>query len=164
MKASRRVRRMKKYRQRTQGANLNLVSLMDIFTILVFFLLVNSSATPELPSYKDLKLPESTSEAIAGDNLTIALTEEHVLVQGNGIASMSEVRRSELDVVEELKAELTLLAEDYPDDIERVVTIAGHQDIEYALIRKILRTCQEAGFNHIAFAANQIQRQEVLSP
>ena len=47
--------------QQGQHGALNLVSLMDIFTILVFFLLVNSSDVETLPNAKDLQLPESIS-------------------------------------------------------------------------------------------------------
>lgn len=52
-------------RQHRRGRlpGLNLVSLMDIFTILVFFLLVNSSDTSSLQGNKDLQLPISTASA-----------------------------------------------------------------------------------------------------
>ena len=44
MKLSRRAKRMRRHYSRMhRGGGLNLVSLMDIFTILVFFLMVNSS-------------------------------------------------------------------------------------------------------------------------
>ena len=60
MVKSARAKRMEKHHKRNKGAGaLNLVSLMDIFTILVFFLLVNSSDVQTLPNAKDMKLPES---------------------------------------------------------------------------------------------------------
>lgn len=164
MKTSRRVRRMQKFRQRSRPSGLNLVSLMDIFTILVFFLLVNSSATPELPSYKDLKLPDSVSQTVAEENLTVAITEEHILVQGTSVARIAELQGREGEAIDSLKERLLFLAKDYADDMERAITIAGHQDIDYELLRKVLRSCQEAGFYNIAFAANQVARPQVLEP
>ena len=60
MAKSARAKRMAKHHRRNKGkGTLNLVSLMDIFTILVFFLLVNSSDVQTLPNAKDLQLPES---------------------------------------------------------------------------------------------------------
>ena len=44
------------------GGGLNLVSLMDIFTILVFFLLVHSGDADVLQSSTDVELPESISQ------------------------------------------------------------------------------------------------------
>ena len=58
-----RAARMDRHHKRhKQGVSLNLVSLMDIFTILVFFLLVNSSDVEVLPNAKDVQLPESIAE------------------------------------------------------------------------------------------------------
>ena len=57
MKQSRRARRMERHHKRHKGTpSFNLVSLMDIFTILVFFLLVNSGEGEVLPSTKNVDL------------------------------------------------------------------------------------------------------------
>ena len=62
MKMSRRAKRMDRHHKRNKGrAVLNLVSLMDIFTILVFFLLVNSGEVQVLPNAKALSLPPNRS-------------------------------------------------------------------------------------------------------
>lgn len=164
MKVSRRVKRMQKYRKRSGSVALNLVSLMDVFTVLVFFLLVNSSASPELPSSRDLKLPQSFSENVPEETLTIAVTLEHILLQGTSVISVADVKQSTDEVIGRLKDELVFAAENYGSQAERVITIAGHEDIDYDLVRKILKTCQDAGFNHVAFAAQQVQRVEALVP
>ena len=64
MQKSQRARRMEKRHNRAKraGSQLNLVSMMDIFTILVFFLLVNSGEVNTLPSTKDVQLPESIAD------------------------------------------------------------------------------------------------------
>jgi biopolymer transport protein ExbD len=63
MKSSLRARRMaSNHRRMQQNSKLNLVSLMDIFTILVFFLMVNSGDVEILQSDKDITLPDSVSE------------------------------------------------------------------------------------------------------
>ncbi|MHA7835458.1 MAG: ExbD/TolR family protein, partial [Algiphilus sp.] len=74
-----------KHLQRRAGeqkrGGLNLVSLMDIFTILVFFLLVNSSAVEVLPAPRAMQLPESQTEERAREVPVIMITRERVLLQ-----------------------------------------------------------------------------------
>jgi len=45
MNQNRRIKRMSRSSNKLTSGGLNLVSLMDVFTILVFFLLVNSSSS-----------------------------------------------------------------------------------------------------------------------
>ena len=52
---------------------MNLVSLIDIFTLLIFFLLSNTAAVEVLPSSKAVKLPESTSEKIPKETLVLVV-------------------------------------------------------------------------------------------
>ena len=47
---SRRARRMERNHKRSKTPGLNLVALIDILTILVFFMLINSSTTQNIPS------------------------------------------------------------------------------------------------------------------
>ena len=62
MNTSRRAKRMERNHKRNKQSSLNLVSLMDIFTILVFFLLVSSSNVQQLPNSKDISLPTSVAD------------------------------------------------------------------------------------------------------
>ena len=89
-KSSRATRMGRRHKRRTAGA-LNLVSLMDIFTILVFFLLVNSSDVQELPNSKSIQLPESIAEQKARETVVIMITSDAILVQGKEIALVDEV-------------------------------------------------------------------------
>jgi len=76
MVKSGRAKRMDKHHKRNKGAGqLNLVSLMDIFTILVFFLLVNSSDVQTLPNVKELQLPESIADEKAKETVVIMIGE-----------------------------------------------------------------------------------------
>jgi hypothetical protein len=76
MVKSGRAKRMEKHHKRNKSlGTLNLVSLMDIFTILVFFLLVNSSDVETLPNAKDLQLPESIAETKAKETVVIMIGE-----------------------------------------------------------------------------------------
>ena len=70
MVKSARAKRMEKHHRRHKsGTALNLVSLMDIFTILVFFLLVSSSEVEVLPNAKDIQLPEAIAQEKAKETV-----------------------------------------------------------------------------------------------
>lgn len=160
---SRRARRMERNHKMHKRAALNLVSLMDIFTILVFFLLVSSSNAPQLPSSKDIHLPTSVAKKVPEETLVIAVTDKDILVQGRSVASVADVMRSEETVIEGLKDELlfqaknaTRLRSGAPVAKQgRTATVMGDENMPYELLRKILTSCRHANYTHIAFAAMQ---------
>ena len=89
MVKSRRAKRMETHHKRNKASGtLNLVSLMDIFTILVFFLLVNSSDVEVLPNDKDMQLPESIAEEKAKETVVIMIGDEDIIVQGTPVAKV----------------------------------------------------------------------------
>ena len=94
VKSARAKRMAKHHRRHKKNVGLNLVSLMDIFTILVFFLLVNSSDVETLPNTKDLELPESIAEEKAKETVVILIGKEDILVQGTPVASIDDTRVS----------------------------------------------------------------------
>ena len=72
MKKSQRAKRMARHLQRNKkGSKLNLVSLMDIFTILVFFLMVNQSDVKVMQSNKAIKLPTSVINNTPAETLVM---------------------------------------------------------------------------------------------
>jgi biopolymer transport protein ExbD len=155
MVKSARAKRMEKHHKRNKGAGaLNLVSLMDIFTILVFFLLVNSSDVQTLPNAKDMKLPESIAEKkpvgrtdILVQGTPVAKIEEVMAIKGNDIPALREALLSQNDRV---------LRREARDDIAgREVTIMGDKDIPYRLLKKIMATCTNSDYGQISLAVLQ---------
>ena len=95
MLASRRAQRMERRHERTRKfVGLSMVSLMDIFTILVFFLLVNSSDGEVLPTAKSVRLPESVAEKSPKPTLVVTVNDQDILVQGRKVASVDDADRS----------------------------------------------------------------------
>ncbi|MES2673511.1 MAG: biopolymer transporter ExbD [Pseudomonadota bacterium] len=158
---SRRARRMERNHKRSKTPGLNLVALIDILTILVFFMLINSSTTQNIPSQKNLKLPSSISKLIPEETLLIEITRTNILIQGVNVASVDEVLNSPNEIIPKLKDELVFLASNLAPSqgdekpADRKVTIMGDENISYVLIRKVLTTCQQAEFTKIAFSAHQ---------
>lgn len=161
-KLSRRARRMDRHNKQGKKPALNLVSLMDIFTILVFFLLVSSSNVQQLPSKKDIKLPVSVATKTPKETIVISITRTSILVQGRSIGNINDIMSDPADLIPGLEQELnfqasntgiTITAEDQAKG--KAVTILGDENISYDLLRKILATCREANYTQVAFAAIQ---------
>lgn len=162
MEMSRRARRMERHHQQRKRPGINLVSLMDIFTILVFFLLVSSANVQQLPSKKDIRLPTSLATQAPQETLVIFVTREKILLQGREVATVNLALQSEdlliRGLVDELKfhSTNTALLETIPVEGEgRAITILGDEEISYQLIRKILASCREVDYTRIAFATMQ---------
>jgi biopolymer transport protein ExbD len=164
---SRRARRMERNHQRARTPSINLVAFMDILTILVFFLLVNSSTTQRIPSKKELTLPVSVSKVAPEDTLVIQITRSAILLQGVNVGTIEEVSKSKDATIPRLKSELVAMApRNSPandgGDKGFKVTVMGDENISYELVRKILTTCQEANYTKIAFAAVQSTKSKTL--
>ncbi len=141
--------------------SLNLVSLMDIFTILVFFLLVNSAQVEVLPNAKDLQLPESVAKQKARENVVIMVTHDEILVQGSPVASVADVMVQKGLVIGGLRNALQsqtdrVLRRDAVADIaDREVTIMGDKELPYRLLKRVMATCTAADYGQISLAVLQ---------
>ncbi len=157
-----RAARMNRHHKRHKKCvALNLVSLMDIFTILVFFLLVNSGEVEVLPNTKDLQLPESIAEQKARETVVVLITDEELLVQGRVVARVAEIMANDSLIIPGLKAALEsqtdrVLRQDAREDSEnREVTIMGDKDIPYRLLKKVMATCTRADYGRLSLAVMQ---------
>ncbi len=158
MKKSTRAIRMDRRQRRQKVVGINLVSLMDIFTILVFFLLVNSSTTAQPPNAKVIELPTSIAEKLPSETLTIMVSKNTIIVNGRAIIDSQAAMRSAGDSIPALQKELLYQATKSPAAVnelgiaEREVTIMGDKSIPYKLLRKIMMTCSSAEFSKISLA------------
>jgi biopolymer transport protein TolR len=160
MKVSGIQRRAERRTRNTSSVDLNLVSLIDIFTILIFFLLINTGVAEVLPSSKAIKLPESTAEKLPRETVVVMVSQSDIVVDGRRVASVDEVIRTESDLIPGLKAELDLLASRQVIRAEnaaqkKAITIMGDKDIPYRLLRKVMVTCARADFTDVSFAVQQ---------
>ena len=143
-------------RKNDRNATLNMVSLMDIFTILVFFLLVNATNSEVLPSPKNITLPDSSSEKSPARNLVIAVNNENINLQGKTIISVKAAMDSESKTIKPLYDSLKELSSNNKNIIDKKgVTIMGDKHIPYALLKKIMLTCAGAEYTNLSFAVNQ---------
>lgn len=158
MNMSRRAKRMQAHhaRKKDRNASLNMVSLMDIFTILVFFLLVNATSAEVLPTPKNVTLPNSSAEKLPKKNLVIAVDKQTISLQGTPIISVKAAMKNKSKIIKPLYQALRKTALKSKDIVDKKgVTIMGDKHIPYALLKKIMLTCAGAKYTNLSFAVNQ---------
>lgn len=162
LKMSKRAKRMQRHHKRNKKVGLNLVSLMDIFTILVFFLLVNSSSTQQLPSTKDIQLPKSVAEALPKETLVITISNNDLLVAGRRIVTVKEFIDSKVAVIPLLEKELAFQFRQSRSkkskDGQREITIMGDRTIPFKALKKIMATCTKTNYSRISLAVLQVAK------
>ncbi|HEY2925937.1 ExbD/TolR family protein [Piscinibacter sp.] len=140
--------------------DMNLVSLIDVFTILIFFLLSSASGVELLASPKAVKLPVSTAEKAPVETVVVVVSETDILVDGRRVASVPEVMAAQSDLIAPLKDELDLLANRQVIRKEneaqnKAVTIMADKAIPYSLLRKVMVTSARANFADVSFAVRK---------
>lgn len=158
MSVRRHQQRRGSQKKRSRPAALNLVSLMDIFTILVFFLMVNSSEVEVLQTSSQIKLPESTSEQQPENRLVISVSHDDVVVQGRLVASVADLAGVSGNLIPALGEELAHQSDRRGTVPEggHEITIMGDHELPYWLLKKIMYTCQSEDFARISLAVNRV--------
>lgn len=148
-------------RAKKHSASLNLTSLMDVFTILVFFLLVNQSATEILQTPKDIVLPDSIVESKPRQTVIVLVSDDAVTVQGELVATIAEVLETEGESIEPMQERLERLKDSVIGlNTQAVaesqeVTILANKEIPFKVLKKLMTTCTNSGYSKISLAVNQ---------
>lgn len=159
MRNTRRIRRMS--RNRVKIGKMNLTSLMDVFTILVFFLLVNSGSVEIMEAPKTVELPESRIEEKPRETVVIFVSPDEVLVQGQVVALVADIINSDVGTIDPITARLDELKETVlgPNTetvaSSREVTILADKSVPFDVIRKIMSTCTGGGYENVSLAVIQ---------
>lgn len=159
MSKSAHLSRMARRHRLRKPATIQLTSLIDILTVLVFFLLVNSQNVTNIPDSQQLELPKSTADKRAEETvLTVMVNQKDIVVQGVKVALTAEALQINGDVIPGLAKELAYRAGKSSPKLneqgipEREVMILGDKGIPYSLLRKIMATCSASDYSKISFA------------
>ena len=159
MRDSRRMRRMDRNRKKVTG--LNLTSLMDVFTILVFFLLANSSSSEVLTTPKQITLPDSVVEAKPRETVVIMVSPEAVFIQGEAVVETPELlvsKESSVPAITERLSQLerNIIGISTKGIVEgKEITILADKSIPFRVLKKIMSTCTGSGYGRISLAVIQ---------
>ena len=159
MRNSRRLKRMARSKKKLTG--LNLTPLMDVFTILVFFLLFHSSGGDILQTPKNIKLPDSVVETKPRETVVIMVSPEVVLVQGEAVVSTPELLEDKIVTVHEVTERLEQLERNIIGISTKTIaeskeiTLIADRTIPFKVLKKIMSTCTGSGYERISLAVIQ---------
>jgi len=148
-------------RNRAKITKMNLTSLMDVFTILVFFLLVNSGSVEVMEAPKTVSLPESRTEAKPRETVVIFVSPEQVLVQGKAVALVADILDNTSTTIGPISARLAELKENIlgPTTLavagSQEVTILADKSVPFAVIKKVMSACTAEGYENVSLAVIQ---------
>ena len=159
MRNTRRIKRMK--RNRGKIPKMNLTSLMDVFTILVFFLLVNSGSVEVMEAPKTVKLPESRVETKPRETVVIFVSPEEVLVQGKITGYVEDVLDKDSPTLNAITVRLAELKDNVlgPNTLavagSQEVTIRADRSVPFGVVKRIMSTCTGEGYENVSLAVIQ---------
>lgn len=157
MKASRRAKRLMKNAGRSRGEEgLILTSVIDIFTILVLYLLVHMGDEQAIQNTHSIKLPDSSSDQKPATALIVSISSNDIVVQGHSVMDVNAAKDSTEDVLPPLLNELNIQRDNRitkaAADEKNPAIVLADRDIPYRLLKKIMYTLAEAQYTEISLA------------
>jgi biopolymer transport protein ExbD len=151
-------------RKRTGSFTLRLTSMIDLFTILLVFLLKSFSAEGEIMSVaKDLHLPVSTAQKPPRATPILVVTNDWIILDGNPVEKVSTILADQRIVITKLLSELQKIRSfseslgqlDVNMGFKGEITIQGDKEIPFEVLKKVMFTCGQIGYNNMLLAVNK---------
>jgi biopolymer transport protein ExbD len=145
--------------QPREDAELNLIPLIDVMSVLVAFLLIYTADVDIVQNTKGVEIPQSTAETQAQQSVVVTITKDHVFVQGERVADVAEIETSGEALVEPLRQVLDrpMLLGDGGSaaSVQREVTVIADRSLPFELVRKVMATCTATTYGKISLAVLQ---------
>ncbi len=138
-----------------------LTSLVDVMTVLLIYMIQSFSGEGEIiTSTKDLQLPYSSAKKKPELTVTISITNKDILIENERVASVDAVLATDDMIIPSLSVWLadrrtkTEKIEKYSTKtkFKGDITILGDKRIRFRLLKKIMYTCGQEGFNNFKLA------------
>lgn len=161
MRESRRMRRMER-NNKSRHVMLNLIPMLDVLSVLVFFLLFHSF-NGDMPEQK-LALPESIVETKPRGTVVISVTPETVIVQGESVIKTADLFDDRIGTVHEVSDRLALIQASINNETAtsngseteaREITLLADKAIPFKVLKKIMTSCTASGYGKISLAVIQ---------
>ena len=159
MRDSRRMERMGRNNRKVTGLGLNLIPMMDVLCVLVFFLLFQSF-NGDIPEAR-IALPDSVVETRPRETVVIMVSPDVVLVQGEPVISTPELLDDSIGTVHEVTERLAQLERNIIGISTKTVveskeiTLLADKTIPFKVLKKIMSTCTAFGYGRISLAVAQ---------
>jgi biopolymer transport protein ExbD len=144
-------------RHRTD-AELNLIPLIDILSVMVAFLLVYSTDVEVVQNTKDVEVPQSIAEVLPKQSVVVMITKDQLFVQGELVATIADIRADRSPLIEPLRDLLARplvggdAAAPAPDLTTREITLLADKSLPYDVVKKVMATCTAATYGKISLA------------
>lgn len=148
---------------KSTNADLLITPLVDMFVIIVLFLIANFSATGEvLMMTKDIQLPEAVNVKEIEMAPTVMVSNEQVIINGTVIGRVEDLTRDEYlnipaleEKLREMKKQfedLHAMAKDTEGGFKGDVIIQANREVQFKIVKRVLFSCATAGYSNINFA------------
>lgn len=144
-------------------ADLLITPLVDMFVIIVLFLIANFSATGEvLMMTKDIELPEAVNVKEVEMVPVVMVSNDQVMVNSQSVGRVEDITRDEMLNIPQLEEKLRDMKKQYEDlrsqaagetdGFKGDVNIQGNKDVPFKVLKKVMFSCATAGYSNINFA------------
>ena len=158
--------RLKRHRKPGHRGGLHgmsaLIPMIDMLTILVVYLLVDAADYEILSNARNIAIPQSVSEQKPRPATVVTVTRDTLYVNGEAVAALADVGRSDAPVVEALRAALDRQAAPLLAGASepRAVTVMAEKSLPYAVLRKVVASCAAANYSKVSLAV--VEREQAL--
>lgn len=142
-----RMHKSKEHHKRVMAASLSLTSMVDMFAILVIFLLSNSSTIEDWVKLEHgIELPHAHTTDEPKKAATLQVAEDAVYdEQGKEIVKLSSLRGA--GTVPVLQKYLKSLK-----DTDGFVNLVADKDVPFGAMKRLVLTCHVSGFKNVNLA------------
>jgi biopolymer transport protein ExbD len=164
MSMSSRARRMAQHHLRHKAdAQLNLIPLIDILSVMVAFLLVYSTEVEVIQNSKGIEIPQSIAQTAPKQSVVVMITRDQLFVQGEYIATVNDIQSSPGPLIAPLSTALKRpmlvgQATTEQDIAEREITIMADKALPYDVLKRVMQTCTDADYGRISLAVIQKEK------
>jgi biopolymer transport protein ExbD len=156
------INRLRRKKRSRGEQKMNITSMMDMFTIILVFLLKSYSSQGQLVTPNDdLKIPDSNVKKSPVNSIELAVsyktdkkdTSGMIMVEGKPIMSVKEMMRIDgylvpalQEVLQKYSTEARAMAEQLSQEFKGDIVIQGDQELPYMVLTKLMYTCGQSGF------------------
>lgn len=155
---------------RNKGFYLNLTSMVDMFCIILVFLLVSYSVTDTaLAPPKGMVLPSSISRALPETSVKIAIGLDQITLEDRPVVALNQGKLNAQDVqglvIFPLYRELKAFASQHQDakssgqKVERRLILQGDKSIPFDTLKRVMFTAGQAEYEGFRFT---VMRKEAM--
>ncbi len=136
-------------------AELNLIPMIDIMSVLVSFLLIYTAEVDLVQNAKGVEVPMSVADMKPQQSVVVMITKDNLFVQGELVAQVADIRSDAGQLVEPLRRVLDrpmLAGVTSADQGAREITVIADKSLAFDVVKKVMATCTATDYGKISLA------------